>query len=381
MAMDKRFSKKTIIVLISLLLIFSLLSCQVDQTCTENTQESVVKIDAEDESNSTEKNNHTSDMNSSQISANDGSIESEKSEIEDEKEKDKYLLTEKICEDPRTGESYIALEKDYDDQGRLLELQGYNEEGKLTDYEKYTYDENGNVLKLTELRQVGASKIEITRTFTYEDGRKKSYLDRTSVGAKCGKGRFKYYDSGQLEYEYRQNIHQGRITEIYYNRQGEKTRKIDSSSILDITLESSYEREYDDEGKLIKETEIKTVAETGRVTKETNIYNNNGKLTESILTNDDSGVIRCYSWEYDDNGNRIRFIAEFDKGDKDVEEYEFDEDGNKIKEIHKSVLDNRSRVVGWYEYDYNDNGKLQNFIVKNSKGKTISINKYEYEIY
>ena len=298
-----------IIIILSLLLLLALTACKKEEN---------ISIDTAEEVNIAEERNP------------------EEAENDDSGEV-KYLLTEMIIEDLRTGtgEKYIFLKRDYDDKGNLLEEIQYDKDGEITAYEKYVYDEEGRVKEFTELRYVFGDYIKITRVYEYDaEGRKTGYIDLTEVGAKCGEGRYEYYDNGNLKYEYSENIYQDRETEIFYRENGEKEKKREYSGLLERTYVSEYEQEYE-EGVKVKEIETMQVEETGGKLITTIYYNNFGK-TEKYIKENSKEIVVWFERKYDEKGNEIETIIRNNDGSiSEIEEYEYDEKGNEIKKITK----------------------------------------------
>jgi YD repeat-containing protein len=86
-----------------------------------------------------------------------------------------------------------SVEK-FNEQGDLIELQEYNRRGEVTKWERYAYDEDGNLVEEVFLDQRG--KVERTEKNIYEDGlrvEKQFYNER---------GRL--YKKKEYLYEYRQ---------------------------------------------------------------------------------------------------------------------------------------------------------------------------------
>lgn len=294
----------------------------------------------------------------------------------------KYLLTKVITEDVAEDKKYVSREKEYNDAGKLIKDVRYNKKGEVRDYEKREYNQAGKIKKVTELRNIGGDKLKITRTYQYNDaGRKVSYIDKTSAGAKCGEGKYKYYPDGTLKYKYTKNIHQGRTKKIYYNKQGEKTKKIDNSNILDMHTVSHYKREYDEQGRKVKEIEIKKVKDTGEKIRNIDYYNENGQIVKSITRNGDS-IPFWFEWEYDKEGNRTKLISKDSDGEViKIKEYTFDKNGNRIKKICKDIKENgEEKIWLWVESEYNSNGNEVRTKYKGAHGEKVgTVLYYKYK--
>jgi uncharacterized protein (DUF2249 family) len=301
----------------------------------------------------------------------------------EEKEK-VHLQIRVIREDVDSGESYVTRIEKYDKEDRLLSVIDKNEKGEVSDYEKYQYDKEGRLIKKSETKLFMGDKVNVVKTYSYnKDGKKTGYIIRTAnKGSEIGKGIYEYYANGNLKYKYTEDILNGRTKKFYYNKEGEKTKVIDDSDgIFEIHTISYFEREYDEQGRKIKETEIKKIKETGEKIIDVSHFNKFGKITKAVKRNED-GIVRWFEWEYDKNGNRTKFISKDSKGNiEKIQIYYFDKSGNRIKRVHKEPLNNGQYwITLWFEYEYNENNKIIKFLSKGSNGEIGTIEYYKYKI-
>jgi hypothetical protein len=214
----------------------------------------------------------------------------------------------------------------------------------------------------------------ITRTYSYDkQGKKMGYLETNEKGEKCGEGLYKYYDSGQLKYQYTNDQYTKKTKEIYYNESGEKTKEINSNLMADST--SYFEYEYDDKGNKIKEVESKKYEVNGMVIKIITYYNQFNKCKKYIVKSGQE-VSTWFEYEYDKNGNEIKFISKDKDGDiQKIRLLNYDRNGNMIKEVEKK----NSKINYWIEYKYDENNNLISSLSKDSNGVVGFIRYYEYE--
>jgi hypothetical protein len=292
------------------------------------------------------------------------------------KEENVYLVKKSIVENLDTGKKYVERVEKYDAKDNLLSLVSNRKNGELFYYEKYQYNDEGEVMKSTILREPFGA---ITRTYSYDkQGKKIGYLETNEKGEKCGEGLYKYYEGGQLKYQYTNDQYTKAREEIYYNEEGEKERVIYKGLMFDTV--STFEREFNQQGVKVKEIEIKQITNTDETILCTTYFNDKGKKVKYIAKNGDT-IKSWYEWEYDKEGNRTRFISKDENGNiESVDEYDFDENGNKIKHIDKELLENNTWwIIAWDEYEYDKNNRLIRILSKDSDGIVGLITNYEYE--
>ena len=302
-----------------------------------------------------------------------------------EQKKKVHLVVTVIREDVDSGKKRVTRIEKYDKQDRLLSEIDKNEKGKVTSYEKYEYDEKGRLIKKADTILFMGDKIDVVKTYSYnKDGKKTGYLIKsTDRGTKLGKGIYKYHKNGNLKYKYTNDVLNGRTKKFYYNKKGEKTKAIDDvDGIFELHAVSHFKREYDGQGRMIKETEIREIdGQFGKKTAEiTTHYNKFGK-SKKYIERVNGEIDTWFEWEYDKNGNRIKFISKDRKGNiKKIKEYTFDQNGNRIKRIHKEPLKNQQYwITLWFEYKYDKKNRIVKFLSKGSNGEVGTIEYYKYE--
>ncbi|WP_218059079.1 hypothetical protein, partial [Orenia metallireducens] len=292
------------------------------------------------------------------------------------KEDKVYLIKKSIVENLETGKKYVKRIEKYDDKNNLLSLVSNRKNGELFYYEKYQYNDEGEVMKSTILREPFGA---ITRTYSYDkQGKKMGYLETNEKGEKCGEGLYKYYEDGQLKYEYTNDQYTKGREEIYYNEEGEKEKVIYKGLMFDTV--STFEREFNQQGVKVKEIETKKITNTDETILCTTYFNEIGKKVKYIVKNED--IIKSwYEWEYDKQGNITKFISKDKNGNiQGFDEYQFDENGNKTKHIDKKLVErNKWRLRIWHEYEYNENNQVMRILSKDSNGIVRFITHYEYQ--
>lgn len=205
---------------------------------------------------------------------------------------------------------------EYDAAGNLIRFV----DGTPNYWTEYQYDETGNLIK------------EIKHADGNEDLEKFDYIDQVN----------EYDTSGNLIKEIINNngfsgSHYGRyLLEQKFDAAGNLI-KWDEYRDGSEQVTSSREYEYDEEGRIIKETYI-------------NYVDYDGNFYDEPLSNTST---YSYEEEYDELGNLIRFIMYND--DRDYvdhwTEYEYDETGNLIRET-VYYGDGNSNVKSRIEYEY-----------------------------
>ncbi|SJZ77194.1 RHS repeat domain-containing protein [Selenihalanaerobacter shriftii] len=360
---------KVLILLLALTLILTLTACTEERSNAKQTLQDNQKIQAK----SKETNNKQ-----------DKSEQEPYYKLSKEQQEKVYLVVKVIREDVDSGKKHVTRIEKYDNQDRLLSEVDKNEKGEVTGYEKYEYDDEGRLIKKADTKLFMGDQINIFKVYNYNQaGRKKGYIIKTArKGSKLGKGIYEYYDNGKLKYKYTEDILNGLVKKFYYNKKGEKTKVIDDSDgIFEIHTVSSFKREYDEQGRMIKETEIKTIKDTGEEIIDVSHFNKFGKITKSITKNENTTKF-WFEWEYDENGNEIKFVSRDSNGTiKRIRKNKYDKNGNKIEDFRRARKDNGEFwIFLWVNNKYNEEGDIIKSIEKDKKGIPLIITYYKYQI-
>ena len=266
----------------------------------------------------------------------------------------------------RNGD-YILSETVYDGDGNKTEYTEYLE--NTSDYNTYSrkkrYEEykNGKLAELEEYNENG----EITKQISYDgEGNKKLYEEYVTLKVK-------------------HNGHEGTTTVT-------KTREIYNNAKLESRTEYEYDEngnrtkisEYDGDGKLTEYTEAKYDGE--RILSET-VYDGDGNktmymeyitlkvkhngyegtttVTKTRETYNDGKLEHRTEYEYDENGNRTK-ISEYDGDGKLTEYTEAKYDGERI--LSESRYDGNGKLIRRTEDEYDENGKKLKSSVYNNGG-------------
>jgi YD repeat-containing protein len=303
----------------------------------------------------------------------------------EEKEK-VYLQVTAIREDVDSGESYVTRIEKYDKEDRLLSVIDKNEKGEVTHYEKYKYDSDGNLLEETRSRlMLGGNIMGITKFYSYdEQGRKTGYIAKNEWGNKCGKGIYKYYEDGNLKYKYTNDQYRGREKKYYYNKEEEKTKVIDDvDGTFDLHAVSHFEREYDEQGRKIKETEIRKIdGEFGKKTAEITTYYNMFGKSKKYIEKVNGKIDTWFEREYNKNGNEIKFVSKYSDGTiRRIRKSKYDKNNNKIEDLRKARDDNgQFWIFLWVEHKYNENRDIIKSTEKDENGNYLVNTYYRYKI-
>ncbi|SDC60306.1 YD repeat-containing protein [Candidatus Frackibacter sp. WG13] len=278
-----------------------------------------------------------------------------------EQKKKVHLVVTVIREDVDSGEKRVTRIEKYDKQDRLLSEIDKNEKGKVTSYEKYEYDDEGRLIKKADTILFMGDKIDVIKTYSYnKDGKKTGYLIKsTDRGTKLGKGIYKYHKNGNLKYKYTNDVLNGRTKKFYYNKKGEKTKAIDDvDGIFELHAVSHFKREYDGQGRKIKETEIREIdGQFGKKTAEIITYYNKFGKSKKYIERVNGEIDTWFEWEYDKNGNRIKFISKDRKGNiNNLKKYLFD----------KKIIILRRHIWIYLKMEFKEKvfGLKENIIVK-----------------
>ena len=172
----------------------------------------------------------------------------------------------------------------------------------------------------------------------------------------------------------------GSINIIEYDKKGEVISSIYSSPRQKEDAKTKFERTYYKNGKKKKEI-IKIVHNGEVIKKEIREYDKRG---DKILDRTPKGgmVVSWYEYEYNDDGNSIKFISKDKDGEIEYwKEYKRDKKGNRIEEKEYKIDKKTGEVYiyDWTEYKYDLNGDKAVIIEKTGSGEIRIISKGLYK--
>lgn len=213
------------------------------------------------------------------------------------------------------------------------------ENGEPVDAWGETYDDHGNVIKITSKYR------DFNHAYEYNDD---------------GTVRVEYSETSRKEYEYENGLE---VKCTQYNARGEvysvTTQTYDEHGNVTSYYHSvgefgggcTYEHEYDENGFWIKEISYDEDGEPGSVG--TRILGENGKVLSGTL--EEENALRTYEHKYDENGREIeRHLTQTRDGEVKWERRfvtEYDEQG-RVSRKSEYRLDGGERLVSTEEYDY-----------------------------
>lgn len=213
------------------------------------------------------------------------------------------------------------------------------ESGELFSTTINTYDEHGNVIKIS-------SKYgDVYYAYDYNDD---------------GTVRVKYSDFSREEYEYENGLEikcteYNALGEVYsvathtYDEHGNTTSFY--FGVGEFVSGYTYEHEYDENGFWIKETSYDEDGEPGGVS--TRVLGKNGEVLSGTL--EETNALRTYEHKYDENGREIERHSTQTRGGEVTWERrvltEYDEQG-RVSRKSEYRLDGGERLVSTEEYEY-----------------------------
>ncbi len=247
-------------------------------------------------------------------------------------------------------EIIVYEENTYDENGNLIHEKWYNTEDNYYDTE-YVYDKNGFLVKETEKRSYGVTVTEYTVN-------EKGYAVTT-------KTTFNYTEesSGAVTISEFETVYE-------YDEEGRQLKVVNTYSNGTTT---STENAYNEQGDIIKQTEIDIEGkvndslfeyeyfENGEVRKETNILNRFGKSSMKSEYDEYGNVTReytdeksrTYEYTYNEQGLIATELRTLDG--KQMFEYTYDENGNLIKEVRYNPEEPDNKTEYTYTYDEKNN--------------------------
>lgn len=161
---------------------------------------------------------------------------------------------------------------------------------------------------------------------------------------------------------------------------------IDERRMVDVVIRTVYYTpssdepvttyEYDDEGNRIKQT---IYNQKGDMYKWFEYEYDDGKKVKEMIYDKDMDSSYRRKYEYDDRGRPTGWIQYDDLNERIVQlrRYEYDTDGNKVREV---VYDSEGETLSLYENEYNEAGKVVKTIIRNKDSAVYwEENVYEYD--
>ncbi|QTL98126.1 hypothetical protein GM661_09120 [Iocasia frigidifontis] len=357
---EKKSIKKTLILLISLILLITLAACSNDETTLNQNKEKNEQITkarlAREEAEKGNSNNVNYKMKLIQLH-----------------EKSEFVLTKEIHSNG-DGSLKGTVEYDYDTHGNLLSITYIDKDNTIIGNIKYKYNDRDLVIERVVNKQpnyfanrwVAGSCAwgmvkevqEFPRYFNgiakysyNEDDQLIEYLEKDKeTGEKLRTVRREYYPSGNLKYDYEWR-ETGYECEIFYD---------------DVYIRHAYE--------WVKRVEREEGKNTITIKQD---YDEKGNIIKgiTIITDSDGNVVSESedNYEYDEKGRNVRFSCEIISI-----EYEYDEKGNEIRQVKR---DSAGNVDDIYELEYDDKGNMIKSITKNPDGSIFSYSQSYYDKY
>jgi len=219
----------------------------------------------------------------------------------------------------------------YDEFGKLIEKNGYSEDGSAEDTTKFIYDSGGNLVE-----QIYSSFIGYSDHHLYFDEKGNVWLTNT-------------YDrqNGTLTFVQRwinSYAEKGNVLEFSFYKEEGPPDNIRRSS-----PDNTHVTIFDDSGNKIRLEKYQS-----GILYEAELFNADGSRTESRLVDPDGTRVWTYSYRYNDAGKLVTHT--FEKGtEKRTQFSEYDEFHNLIsfKDYGNGVLSNEE--IHSYEYDEHGN--------------------------
>ncbi|MTI58537.1 MAG: hypothetical protein FH762_00845 [Firmicutes bacterium] len=331
---EKKYIKKTLILLISLTLLITLAACNGSETTLNQDKE---------------KNEQISKAR----------LAREEAKRAEKRGQEEFVLTKEIYKEG-DGSLKGTVEYDYDSHGNLLSVKYIGSDDSIVGNIEYKYNDRDLVIKREVKKHpeyfankwIGNSSAwgmvkevqEFPRypngiaKYTYnEDDQLIEYLEKDKeTGKKLRIVRREYYPSGNLKYDYEWR-ETGYECEMFYD---------------DVYIRHAYE--------WVKRVEREEGKNTITIKQD---YDEKGNIIKgiTIIADSDGSVVnnRKAKYKYDEQGRKIKYISNFISF-----EYEYNKEGNKIMEITK---DSEGNIDDIYEYEYDDRGNVIKLKYKNPK--------------
>ena len=249
--------------------------------------------------------------------------------------------------DDISRKEFVSVIYSLDDDGRVVEERHFNQDNQLEDYVKNTFD--GDLLMKAE-QYDGDENLLLTTENSYDDA--KHVVKRTNL----------YGDADAVEeivFEYIDNLLRRELLvdesesvvlkEYSYDPNGFLTKRVEYDE--EGTVQYIYMYDYDAKGQVV-EMKVEEVAAKDRRTYSYEYDNQGNRIKELTYNYDDTLIAKKYT-EYAPDGRILSEEAEdLDNYKKTVYEY----DGDNLVKI--SVYAKDESLVSWSELQYDDANRL-----------------------
>lgn len=249
--------------------------------------------------------------------------------------------------DDISRKEFVSVIYSLDDDGRVVEERHFNQDNQLEDYVKNTFD--GDLLMKAE-QYDGDENLLLTTENSYDDA--KHVVKRTNS----------YGDADAVEeivFEYSDNLLRRELLvdesesvvlkEYSYDPNGFLTKRVEYDE--EGTVQYIYIYDYDAKGQVV-EMKVEEVAAKDRRTYSYEYDNQGNRIKELTYNYDDTLIAKKYT-EYAPDGRILSEEAEdLDNYKKTVYEY----DGDNLVKI--SVYAKDESLVSWSELQYDDANRL-----------------------
>ena len=278
----------------------------------------------------------TSTQNDEEVSEQDGDDLQADGTQHTTPDKDALVLTETMHFWEKDGLDLgtTVSKNEYDESGNRIRHTQYNDDGDVTRWYAYEYDEKGNVTAET----FAVEYMEVWETDIYKDGELlETVHDDRGMPGQGGETRI-------YKWTYEYDEHDNVIQTVYESAKGEEK----------VTL---YEYEYDDEGNVIRATTYSTDAD-GRKDKVTEYvifsYDGENRQVEGV-TYDADGTEQSRStmeYTFDDEGNMTTTVCTEDGA---VMWFTQNREGIMLKSGYQSSSGDDADFTSLQEYDEQGN--------------------------
>ena len=210
----------------------------------------------------------------------------------------------------------------------------------------YTYDVNGNLIKLEQIESNGA---KYSYEFTYDaNGNMIKEVDTDYSGNQS-------------------------VSELTYDTNGNLIKIVYIGGAL-YNNQYTTEHTYDAEGRCVKTVHTYVYADNSvMIYTNENIYDEAGRLVKCVSTNP-NGEQHTIDYTYDEDDTLIKEVEGYPDGSQDITEYFYDTNGKLIKTIYT-----QNTLTTITEYIYDANGKLLKEAVTYTSGDSYVPFEYFYD--
>ena len=243
---------------------------------------------------------------------------------------------------------YMEVNTELNDHNQILREERYDSDGELNTLTINTYNDQ---LLLIQMEQYDGDQILLQKSINY-------YNDKQQLVQQSN-----FFGEDPNEY----------VTQYVYDEDGNLLR-VEMYDDDELDYVEKY-MEYEN-GILVKESENDDYGRTLYVSQYA--YDDNGLLSKHIRDEIQNKDRRTYEYQYDDNGNCVKELV-YDYGnsliakiyrtynehnrlvlteDEDLDNYrqiKMEYEGDKV--VKNTILRKDGTIVGWAEYEYDDNGK------------------------